>query len=69
MSSEQSVKELSFISNFLFYHNPCDCCAIPDDDVDEYKFGFKVEDGQEKKEEYENDLEVSDEDVNGTNYC
>ena len=27
MSSEQSVKEFSFISYFLFSHNSCDRCA------------------------------------------
>ena len=27
MSIEQSVKEFSFISYFLFSHNFCDCCA------------------------------------------
>ena len=67
MSSELSVKEFSFISYFLFSHNSCDHCAIPDDDVDEYKFGFKLEDGQEKKEEYDDDLEVLEEGVDGRN--
>ena len=67
MPSELSVKEFSFISYFLFYHNSCDRCAIPDDDVDEDKVGLKVEDGEEKKEEDNDDLEVSDEDVDGSN--
>ena len=67
MSSEHSVKELSFFSYLLFSHNSCDRCAIPDDDVDEDKVGLKVEDREEKKKEDDNDLEVSDEDVDGTN--
>ena len=67
MSSEHSVKEFSFIFYFLFSQNSCDICAIPDDDVGEDKVGFKVEDGEEKKEEDNDDLEVSDEDVDGTN--
>ena len=67
MSSELSVKEFSFISYFLFSHNSCNCCAIPDGNVDEYKVSLKVEDGEEKKEEDDNDLWVSDKDVNGTN--
>ena len=50
MSSELSVKEFSFISYFLFSHNSCDHCEIPDDDVDEDKVGLKVESGEEKKE-------------------
>ena len=49
MSSEQSVKEFSFISYFLFSHNSCDCCAIPDDDIDEDKVGLEVEDGGKRK--------------------
>ena len=65
MSSELSVKELYFISYFLFSHNSCDRCAIPDDDVDEDNVGLKVEDGEEKKDEDNDDLEVSDEAVNG----
>ena len=67
MSSEQSVKEFSFISYFLFSHNSYNRCAIPDDDVDEDKVGLKVEDGEEKKEEDDDDLEVSDKDVDGMN--
>ena len=67
MSSELSVKEFSFIFHFLFSHNSCDRCAIPDDDVDEDKVGLKVEDGEDKKEEDDDDLEVSDEGVDGTN--
>ena len=70
MSSELSVKEFSFISYFLFSHNYCNfcnLCAIPDDDVYEDKVGFKVEDGEEKKEEDKENLEVSDEDVDGLN--
>ena len=50
MSSELSVKEFSFIYEFLFSHNYYDCCEIPDDDVDEEKVGLKVEDREEKKE-------------------
>ena len=49
MSSEQSVKEFSFVSYFIFSHNSCDRCAIPDDDVDADKVGLKVEDGEENK--------------------
>ena len=56
MSSEQSVKEFSFIFYFLFSHNSCDRCAIPDTDVDEDKVGLKVEDGEEKKEDNSNNL-------------
>ena len=67
MSSEQSVKEFSFIFYFLFSHNSCDRCAIPDTDVDEDKVGLKVEDGEEKKEDNYNNLEVLDEDVDGMN--
>ena len=67
MSSKQSVKELSFIYYLLFSHNSCNCCAIPDNDVDEDTVGLKVEDGEEKKEEDNNNLEVSDDDIDGTN--
>ena len=67
MSSEQSVKEFSFISYFLFSHNSCDCCTIPDDNVDKDKIGLKVDDGEEKKEDDDDDLEVSDKDVDGMN--
>ena len=67
MSSELSVKEFSFISSFLFSNNSCNRCVIRDDDVDEDKFGLKVEDREDKKEEDNNDLEVSDEDVDGSN--
>ena len=67
MSSEQSVKELSFISFYLFSHISCNCCTILDRDLDEDKVGHKIDDGKEKKEEDENDLEVSDEDVDGKN--
>ena len=67
MSSKLSVKELSFISYFLFSHNSCDCCAIPDDDADEDKVGFNVEDGEEKKEDDNEDLEVSDKDIDRSN--
>ena len=35
--------------------------------MDEEKVGLKVEDGEEKKEEDDNDLEVSDEDADRTN--
>ena len=66
MPSELSVKEFSFVSYFLFSYNSCDRCTIPDDDVDEDKVGLKVEDGEEKKEEDNDDLEVSDEDVDGS---
>ena len=67
MSTENSVKGFSFISYFLFYHDSCNLCAIPEADVDDYKVGLKVEDGEEKKEEYDDDLDVSDEEVDGTN--
>ena len=67
MSSKHSVKEFSFISYFLFSHNSCDHCAIPDNDVDEDNVGLKVEDGEEKKDEENDDLEVLDEDVDGLN--
>ena len=60
-----SVKEFYFISYFLFYNNYCDYCVIPDNDVDEEKICLKVEDGEEKKEEDNDDLEVSDEGVDG----
>ena len=40
---------------------------IPDEYMDEDKFGLKVEDGEEKKKEDNNDLEVSDKDVDGMN--
>ena len=36
--------------------------------MDEDKVSLKVEDGEEKKEEDDNDLWVLDEDVNGANY-
>ena len=58
MPSEHSVKEFSLIYYLLFSHNSCNHCAIPDDDVDEDKVVFKVEDREEKKEEDNNDLEV-----------
>ena len=67
MSSKQSVKELFFISYFLFSHHSCDRCAIPYDDVDEDKVGLKVQDREEKKEEYDDDLEVLEEGVDGRN--
>ena len=67
MSSEQSVKEFSLISYFLFSHNSCNRFAIPDNDVDEDKFDLKVEDGEEKKGEDDDDLEVLNEDVDRTN--
>ena len=67
MSTGQSVKELSFVSYFLFSHHSCDRCAIPDDYVDEDKVSLKVEDGEEKKDEDNDDLGVSDEDVDGSN--
>ena len=51
----------------MFSHDSCNCCAIPDEYVDEEKIGLKVEDREEKKEEDDNDLWVSDKDVNGTN--
>ena len=35
--------------------------------MDEEKFGLKVEDGEEEKEEDDYDLEVSDKDVDRTN--
>ena len=40
---------------------------MPDEYMDEDKFGLKVEDGEEKKKEDKNDLEVSDKDVDGMN--
>ena len=61
MSIKLSVKELSFISYFLFSHNSCNGCAIPGDDVDEENGGLRVEDGEENKEEDDKDLEVSNE--------
>ena len=64
---EQSVKEFSFISYFLFSHNSCNCCAIPDNIMDEDKVGLKVEDREEKKDEDVDDLEVSDEEIDRTN--
>ena len=67
MSSELSVKEFSSVSYFLFSHNSCDCCAIPGNDVDEDKVGIKVEDGEEKKQEDNGNLEVSGKDVDGSN--
>ena len=67
MSSELSVKEFSFIYYFLFSHNSCNCCVIPEDDVDEEKVVPKVKDGEDNKEEDDNDLEVSDEEVDGEN--
>ena len=67
MSSKHSVKEFSFISYFLFYHNSCDWCTIPDNDVDEDNVDLKVGDREEKKEDDDYDMEVSDEDVDGTN--
>ena len=50
MSRELSVKEFSFISYFLFYHNSCNRCAIPDNDVGEDKVGLKVEDEDEEED-------------------
>ena len=67
MSSELSIKEFSFVSYFLFSHNSCNLCTIPDNDVDEDKVGLKVEDGEEKNEEDNGNLEVSDEDVDVSN--
>ena len=65
MSSEVSVKAISFISYFLFSHNSCDRCAIPYENVDWDKVGLKVKKGEEKKlEDYDN-LEVLDNDVDG----
>ena len=40
----------------LSYHNSYDRCAIPNDNVDEEKVDLKVEDGDKKKEEDDNDL-------------
>ena len=54
MSTEHSVKEFSFISYFLFSHNSCNRCAIPDDNMDQDKVEIKVEYGEEKKEEEDN---------------
>ena len=67
MSSGPNVKELSFIYYFLLYHNSCNRCAIPDNDVDLDKAGIKVEDREETKEEDHDNLEGSEEDVNGIN--
>ena len=57
------------ILNFLllFSHDSCDRCAIPDEYLDEYKLGLKVEGGEEKKEEDDKNLEVSDKDADGMN--
>ena len=66
MSSKHSVTELSFIYYFLFSHNFYDRCVVPGNDVDEDKVGLKVEDGEEKKEKDDGDLEISDKDVDGT---
>ena len=38
---------------------------FPDDDVDEDKVGLKVEDGEKKKEEDDDNMKVSNEDVDG----
>ena len=51
----------------MFSNDSCNFCAIPDEYVDEDKVGLKIEDREEKKEEDDNDLWVSDKDVNGTN--
>ena len=67
MSSKPSVKEFSLISYFLFSHNSCDRCTIPDNDVDKDKVGLKVEDREENKEEDDNDLVVSEKDVDRMN--
>ena len=67
MSSELSVKEISFILYFLFFHNSYDSCAIPDNNLDEDKVGLKVEDKYEKEEEDNKDLEVSDNNVDSSN--
>ena len=67
MSSELSVKEFSSIYYFLFSHNSCNRCAIPYDDMDEDKVGLNIEDGEEKKEEDNDDMEVLDEDVDESN--
>ena len=67
MSSEHSIKEFSFIYYFSFSHNSCNRCEIPDDDVDEENVGLKVEDGEDKKEQDDNDMEVLDNDIDGTN--
>ena len=67
MSSKQNVKEFSFICYFLFSRHSWYRCAIPDNNVDEEKVGLKVEDGEDKKEEDDNDMEVSDVDVDGKN--
>ena len=67
MLSEQSFKEFSFISYFLFSHHSCNRCAIPDNDVNEYKIGLNIEYREEKKEDDENDMEVLDEDFDRTN--
>ena len=40
---------------------------IPDDDVDEDKVSLKVEDGEEKKEEDNEDLYLLNEEVEGLN--
>ena len=53
-----SKNSLSFLT--FFSHNSCDLCAIPDNNLDEEKIGLKVEDGEEKKEEDDEDLEVLD---------
>ena len=38
---------------------------FPDNDVDEDKVGLKVEDGEKKKEEDDDNMKVSNEDVYG----
>ena len=67
MSSEHEVKELSFISYFLFSHNSCNSFAIPDNSADEDKVGLKFEDVEDNKEEDDDDIEVLEEVVNGMN--
>ena len=68
MASELSVKEFSFMYYLLSSHNSCNFCSIPDYDLDEDKVGLKVEDGEEKNEEDNEDLEVLEEDVDESNY-
>ena len=53
MSSKHSGREFSFVSYFLFYHNSCNFCAIPEEDVDKEKISLKVEDKEEAKERKE----------------
>ena len=56
-----------FISYFLFSHISCDLYTIPNDDVDEDKVDLKFEEWEEKREEDDENIEVSDKEVDGKN--